>query len=127
MADRQNGAAPLRPRARPEDVDPDRVHTGAPSEPDGTRPRTRPEGIGTPSEETAEAATLRGALPLDEPALIGLFHGPEGDRALLRLGDGSIVGVSAGAAVAGGQVTTISRDAVRLRQGTRELILRMPA
>ncbi len=103
MADRLLGAAPLRPQARPDDLLPE-----------------------TP-EQVAEDATQPQALPLDETALIGLFHGPDGGSALLRLADGRILRVSAGAEVEGGQVTAISRDTVRLRQGDRELILRMPA
>ena len=116
MADRHNGAASLRPRARPSDLD-----SG------GTRPLARPEGLGRLPDETTEAATLRDAHSLDGPALIGLFHGPDGGRALLRLADGEIVRVGTGEEVAGGRVPAIGRDAVRLRQGDRELILRMPA
>lgn len=128
MADRQTGAAPLRPRARPAEPDSGGTRPGSsPAGPDPITPRARPEGLGHSSDETVEAATLRDALPLDEPALIGLFHGPDGGRALLRLADGEIVRVGTGAEVAGGRVTAIGRDAVRLRQGDRELVLRMPA
>lgn len=127
MADRQTGAPPLRPLARPADLDSGGTPVGtSPAETAAARPRTRPEGIGQTSDETAEAATLSGALPLDQLSLIGLFHGPDGGQALLRLTDGEIVRVGTGAAVAGGRVTAISRDAVRLRHGARELILRMP-
>jgi hypothetical protein len=117
MADRLPGAAPLRPQARPTDPDTE-----------GTRPRARPDDLlpETP-EQVAEDATQSRALPLDETALIGLFHGPDGGSALLRLADGRILRVSAGAEVEDGRVTAIGRDVVRLRQGDRELILRMPA
>ena len=116
MADTWKVAAPLRPQLRPDDLGPDAL-----------RPQARPEGLGGVSDETQDAATVVEALPLDETVLIGLFNGPDGGSALLRLPGGGIVKVAAGGAVDGGQVTGIDQDGVRLRHGDREVVLTMPS
>ena len=116
MADTWKAGAPLRPQARPEDLGPDPL-----------RPQSRPEGLGAVTEEAQHAATVSEALPLDETVLIGLFNGPEGGTALLRLPGGSIVKVAAGGYVDGGKVTAIDQDGVRLERGDRQIHLTMPS
>ena len=104
--------------------------------PDGTlrplareplRPQPRPEALGQAPAEVAARATVRGALALDRTALLGLFAGPEGRTALLRLRDGEVVRAAQGDVVAGGVVTAIGEDGLRLWQGGEERLLTMPA
>lgn len=108
---------PLRPRARPE---------GA-FEPDQLRPHSRPEGLARVSTETQDAATSTEAFPLGRTALIGLFSGPDGSTALVRLPSGEITRVTQGGDLDGGRVTAISEDGLRLRKGEVEFILTMPS
>jgi Tfp pilus assembly protein PilP len=77
-------------------------------------------------QETQAAATVERALPLDETTLIGLFSGPEGGSALLRLPGGQVVKVATGGYAAGGRVTAIGEDSLRLQRGGRELVLTLP-
>lgn len=123
-------AARLRPRPRPDGHPPGPPPGEAAELADAgsgpARPRTRPEGLGTVPQETQEAATVAGALSLGETTLIGLFNGPEGGTALLRLPGGSFVKVGAGGSVAGGRVTAIDGDSLRLQRGDREIVLTMP-
>jgi hypothetical protein len=120
MADTWSITDLLRPRVRPEGLAPEPL-----------RPQTRPEGLGTviggsiPESTQADATTPK-AIPLDRTALIGLFHGPDGGTALLRLAGGSIVKVAAGETVDGGRVTAISQDGLRLRKDGEEILLTMP-
>jgi Tfp pilus assembly protein PilP len=118
--------ARLRPPVRPEGFPPeeavDLADAGIPEQ----RPRTRPEGLGAPSPETQHAATVAEAIPLDETTLIGLFNGPDGGTALLRLAGGNFVKVATGGEVAGGRVTAISEDGVRLERDGSEVVLTMP-
>ena len=118
--------ARLRPQARPEGFAPEEQAELADAGSASSRPRTRPEGLGTVPAETQEAATIAEALPLDETTLIGLFNGPDGGTALLRIPGGSFVKVAAGGYVAGGRVTAIDEDSVRLERGDREIVLTMP-
>lgn len=115
MADTWKTGVPLRPQARPDDLGPDAL-----------RPQARPDGLGAVSDEAQDAATVSEALSLDETVLIGLFNGPDGGTALLRLPGGSIVKVAAGGTVDGGQVTGIDQDGIRVRHGDREVVLTMP-
>lgn len=122
MADTRDDEPPLRPVARPEDLGTDDLAQAGPR-----RPEPRPEGLGaTVPEETLAQATEPGALDVGETALIGLMSGPEGGAALLRLPGGAVVKVAAGAQVAGGRVTAISEDGLRLLRGGEEIILTMP-
>jgi hypothetical protein len=120
MADTWNDDDQLRPRARPDDLRPKPL-----------RPHGRPGDLGMEHHgevpETVQAdATLPEAIPLDRTALIGLFHGPDGSSALLRLPSGSVTKVAAGDTVDGGRVTAINEDGLRLRKGDDEIVLTMP-
>ena len=70
---------------------------------------------------------MRGALTLDRTALLGLFSGPEGRTALLRLQGGEVVRATQGDVVAGGVVTAIAEDGLRLWLDGEERLLVMPA
>lgn len=138
MADTWSIIDRLRPRARPAGVAPEPtrpqlrpanlrgMERAASLDTDQRRPRLRPEGLGSVPEQTQADATIPEAIPLDRTALVGLFHGPDGSSALLRLPSGSIVKVAAGERVAGGRVTAISQDGLRLQRNGEELILTMP-
>jgi hypothetical protein len=120
MADTWDLDEPLRPRARPEGLAPERL-----------RPQGRPSNLGMEDhgdvpEVTQAGATVPDVLPLDRTALIGLFHGPDGSSALVRLPSGSVVKVAAGETVDGGRVTAISQDGLRLRKGDEEIVLSLP-
>jgi hypothetical protein len=120
MADTWKIMNELRPRARPEGL--------APEPP---RPHERPGDLGmanrgTVPEAVQTDATVPEAIPLDRTALIGLFHGPDGSSALLRLPGGSVTKVAAGDTVDGGRVTAIGQDGLRLRKGGEEILLTMP-
>ena len=120
MADTWKTTNELRPRARPEGLAPERP-----------RPHGRPGDLGMADhgavpEATQADATVPDAIALDRTALIGLFHGPDGSSALLRLPSGSVTKVAAGDTVDGGRVTAINQDGLRLRKGDEEIVLTMP-
>ena len=120
MADTWDLNEPLRPHARPDGLVPDQP-----------RPHERPTDLGMEDHgsvpETVQAdATLPEAIPLDRTALIGLFNGPDGSTALLRLSSGSVVKVAAGEIVDGGRITSIGEDTLRLSKDGREIVLTMP-
>ena len=109
-----------RPRARPDDLVP------RPLRPHGRPSDLGMEAHGTVPEAVQADATLPEAIRLDRTALLGLFHGPDGSSALLRLASGSVVKVAAGETVDGGRVTSIGQDTLRLRKDGREIVLSMP-
>jgi hypothetical protein len=115
----RTGFAGPRPLARPE---------RAAAEAERLRPRPRPgqAGLAVEPRAMAEAVTVEGALALEETALLGLFSGPEGDRALLRLPGGVVVAVARGGLVDGGRVVAVSADGVRIARGDRQDVLAMP-
>ncbi len=118
--------ARLRPQARPEGFAPEEAVEVADAGAASQRPRTRPEGLGVASDETQQAATVAGVLPLDETTVIGLFSGPDGGTALLRLPGGRFVKVTAGGLVAGGRVTAINEHGVHVERDGAEIVLSMP-
>lgn len=107
-----------RPQARPE---------GLPAEEAQLRPLGRPEGLGEGPAEVAEAATTEGTLPLFQATLIGLFTGPSGGTALVRLATGDVVRATTGDVVAGGVVTSIADGSMHLWRDGAEEILTIPA
>lgn len=94
----------------------------------GVRPQVRPgqDGLAEEPRQLARAVTVEGALPLEETALLGLFSGPDGDTALLRLPGGVVVKVARGGVVDGGRVVAVSADGVRIARGDRQDVLVMP-
>ena len=118
---RPAGTAPLRPQAR----------RGAPVEvaaSDRLRPVARPEGLQLVEPvEVAAAATVEDVLPLDRAVLIGLFAGPGGRTALLRLDTGAVVRAGPGDVIDGAVVTAIAEDGLRLWRDGRERVLTLPA
>jgi hypothetical protein len=82
-------------------------------------------GSTVPSETLAKA-TQPGVLPVGDTTLIGLFNGPDGGAALVRLPGGAVVRVAAGTQVAGGRVTAIDEDGLHLSRGSETLRLTMP-
>ena len=117
---------PTRPQLRPDTLAPHEEAEATLTADAGTRPRLRPEGLGTVPQETQQAATLTEAIALNETALIGLFNGPDGGSALLRLRSGGIVRVSTGETVDGGRVVAINEDGLRLQRGEEQVVLTMP-
>lgn len=132
---RPAAAAPIRPQARPADpaasrppLRSDEVAAASPEEAlPGARPEARPEGLGQVPVEVGRGATVEGVLPLRQTSLIGLFSGPDGRTALLRLGTGDVVRAVQGDVVGGAVVTAIAEDALRLWQDGAERVLTMPA
>jgi hypothetical protein len=74
----------------------------------------------------AAAATTQTGLSRNQVSLIGVFGTANRRHALVRMPNGSIQRVQAGDQVQGAQVAAVTGDAVRLRNGGRETILRMP-
>lgn len=64
--------------------------------------------------QVAQTAAQPDVLPLRELTLIGLFSGPQGNRALLRSGRGQIAEVSAGDAAFGHTVAAVAESHVML-------------
>ena len=116
MADTWDIDDPLRPRSRPAEATQRRL-----------RPEERPDRLGQVSEAVATDATHRDVLPLDRTALIGLFDGPKGTAALLRLADGRVVKVQPGEAVDGGRVTVIDQQGLRMQRNGEEVVLTLPS
>lgn len=80
-----------------------------------------------PTPETAAAASVPDALPLNELALIGVFEGPEGATALIRLATGEIVKVAPGTMIGPSQVVAIGDGAMVLARGSETSRLTLPA
>jgi hypothetical protein len=74
----------------------------------------------------AAAATTQTGLSRNQASLIGVFGTANRRYALVRMPNGAIQRVQAGDQVQGAQVAAVTGDSVRLRNGGRETILRMP-
>ena len=131
MANTTDTPEQLRPQARPDDLptqEDEAIADGVPATATGpARPEARPVGLAEVPEGVRDAATDLAQLSLDGLALIGLFNGPDGGAALVRLPTGSIVKVSQGESVDGGRVSAISEDRLRLQKDGREIVLTMPS
>lgn len=66
------------------------------------------------SPETADQATQPGALPQDQPVLLGTFMAQAGDRALMRSGTGEIVSLTVGDWIEPYQVAAIGEGEIML-------------
>ena len=62
----------------------------------------------------------------DDLALIGIFGGSEGRKALIKMPNGKIRKVAAGDTIQGVQIAAIGSDSVRVSDGRRETVLQMP-
>ncbi len=92
--------------------------------------RTQPAPQQTARVETpptiAAAATTQTGLSRNQVSLIGVFGTANRRHALVRMPNGSIQRVQTGDQVQGAQVAAVTGDSVRLRNGGRETVLRMP-
>lgn len=78
------------------------------------------------NEVTAAAATVEAAVPLNETILIGVFSGPDGASALLRLSGGDILRVAPGERSRAGLVLAVGEDRVILSRAGAERVLTLP-
>jgi hypothetical protein len=62
----------------------------------------------------------------DDLALVGIFGGSDGRHALVQLPNGETERVRQGDELRGVQVTAIGADAVHLRAGGRDTVLKLP-
>ena len=78
-----------------------------------------------PNTATQSAATETEALDLSATVVIGLYHRPEGDVALVRTSDGAVHRLTAGDRVGAYSVTAFDTDALILTEGSevRRLVL----
>ena len=74
----------------------------------------------------AAAAGFGSRASRDDVALIGVFGGSDGRKALIRMPNGKIRKVQAGDRVQGVEIAAIGSDSVRVTDGRRESVLEMP-
>ncbi|NAZ35975.1 hypothetical protein [Rubellimicrobium sp. CFH 75288] len=115
-----DGVLPLRPVARPQAGDERLAQAPA------RRPQARSDGPPALPAEVGENATQSGAVDLGRTVLLGLFDGPDGPSALLRLIDGEVVRVERGAEVRGSRVSAIGNGSLRLQRNGVEVVLTLP-
>ena len=77
-------------------------------------------------QNKAAAAGFGSRASRDDVALIGVFGGSDGRKALIRLPNGKIRKVQAGDSVQGIEIAAIGSDSVRVTDGRRESVLEMP-
>ncbi|MGF1660003.1 MAG: hypothetical protein ACFCUS_11290 [Rubrimonas sp.] len=134
-------AAPAPPRPRPAAIA-ERPRVGV-ALADAPKPKPRPTprldaktvtraavtvgSQGRASGSAARQATLRNALRFDETALIGVFGGPEGRAALVRLATGEMRKVAMGSRIDGWTVSEIGDNTLRLRKGAESRRLSLPS
>jgi type IV pilus biogenesis protein PilP len=82
--------------------------------------------VQAPAPSSNRAASERTGLSRNDVSLLGVFGSSKDRYALLRLPNGSVKRVGAGDSLQGVRVAAISSDAVRLTQGQRDTVLRMP-
>lgn len=82
---------------------------------------------GSSSAAIAEQATTRAGIDLSSVSLLGTFGKTGSMRALVRMPGGSVLSVSVGDRVDGGQVQTISQGALTYVKRGRPVTLRMPS
>lgn len=80
--------------------------------------RPKPTGRGVDG-----AATLKDAMPLNDLALIGVFGGDKGRRALVRHPNGDVQRVKKGGNVDGWTVVSIDSASLRLKRGSKARVL----
>ncbi|WP_386682614.1 hypothetical protein [Loktanella sp. R86503] len=69
----------------------------------------------TTSTDVGQLAKSKSQIQLDRITVIGLFTGPQGDSALLRMRDGAIEKVTTGDQAGGLTVLAIDATAITLR------------
>ncbi|MGR3571533.1 hypothetical protein [Brevirhabdus sp.] len=74
----------------------------------------------------ARQATTTNAIQLGQVSLIGVYGSPSKRRALVRLPSGRFVKVEVGDKLDGARVSGIGADSLRLKKGSRDMVLRMP-
>ena len=67
------------------------------------------------AKTVGQMAQSTAKLPLDAITVIGLFTGPQGDSALIRMRDGDIHKIAAGDKIGGLTITVITPRQVQLR------------
>lgn len=77
-------------------------------------------------QNAAAAAGFSNRAARDDVALIGIFGGSDGRKALIQMPNGKIRKVQAGDRVQGIAIASIGSDSVRVTDGRRESVLQMP-
>lgn len=80
----------------------------------------------TTNATTATAATVTDQLPMRETALIGILQAGDEAHALLRLGSGRVLTVTAGGLTSAGRIKAIGDSYVVVSQFGRESRLDLP-
>ncbi|WP_297772078.1 hypothetical protein [uncultured Roseovarius sp.] len=75
---------------------------------------------------TLDAATTRDALPQGQLTLLGTLHGPDGARALLRIGAAEVHRVEVGTQIGRATVAAIGEGVMILTRGGRSERLTLP-
>lgn len=100
---------------------PVRVAAVAPAKEPGTVRRLGSAAAGFASLGNRSPTPKKGDL-----ALVGIFGGSDGRSALIQTPNGKIQKVSAGDSVQGLQIAAIGSDSVRVTDGRRESVIKMP-
>ncbi len=124
-------ALSLKPKLRPANLGPGlAVKTEGNTKATAKTPRSA-VGTSKPSPSptvvaVSKAATQKAHLNKRKMNLVGVFGTPNARRALIRMPSGRYVKVKTGDRLSGWQVSAIGESSLRIRKGTKNLILRMP-
>ncbi len=84
------------------------------------------QGAGKTPASVAQKATVKGALRLNEIAVIGIFGPEQAPEALIRMPGGKITRVKRGARLNRGRVAGIDANGVILQTGSQTRRLALP-